>query len=247
MGSTIKTVTEDSSHDDAEADVFGFLTCVPCTQEDAARAAAVRSVLEWVSERVGTVNGAGNSPRAIAQTCMAALESVSRPATASMDSSDHTAATRKSRVGLMLGDRMINCPTELGPPMYTCLVDEVDAAVEDGEEAYAFSDILLVSRAYVEVASHVDAEDSEPRNKKGRPAGDTAGSPPSHDYHAEDAVLRRFAREVCVFDYRNDGGDAAADSRRAFSDVGVRPRGVIMAFSDEGFRQAVAALGGSGD
>ena len=71
-----------------------------------------------------------------------------------------------SQVGLVLAERLINVPSEISPPMYAMLIEEIEAAVED-KEPYEFTHYLIISKTYQEIASVLDEEDA-PRTKKSK-------------------------------------------------------------------------------
>lgn len=64
-----------------------------------------------------------------------------------------------AQVGLIFAERMINVPSEVAPPMYAMLIDEIEAAVED-KEPYEFTHYLILSRQYNEIESSLDQEDA---------------------------------------------------------------------------------------
>ena len=70
-----------------------------------------------------------------------------------------------SQVGLILTERLINMPSEIVPPMYTMLLEEIGWALEE-KEPYTFSHYLILSKTYKEVDSKLDQEESRPTKKK---------------------------------------------------------------------------------
>jgi protein BCP1 len=142
-----------------------------------------------------------------------------------------------SQVGLVLTERLINVPSEISPPMYTMLIDEIEAAVED-KEPYEFTHYLIVSKTYQEIASALDQEEA-PRTKKSR-AG--KGSREIFYFHPEDEVLQRYALASGSFEYTKDEGEGMADSKRAFSDMGIKPQGAMILIEADKFDGAVKAI-----
>ncbi len=140
-----------------------------------------------------------------------------------------------NQVGLVLSERLINAPSELVPPMYTMLVDEIDAAVED-KEPYEFTHYLILSKTYLEVQSQIDAEDA-PRQKKKKQTGAE-----TFYFHPEDEALHRHAIAFGGWEYTHDGGDAAADAKRAFQELGIRPQGHATLIEASKFKDAVQAV-----
>ncbi|EPE32506.1 hypothetical protein GLAREA_07640 [Glarea lozoyensis ATCC 20868] len=142
-----------------------------------------------------------------------------------------------SQVGLILAERLINVPSEISPPMYTMLIDEIEAAVED-EEPYKFTHYLIISKTYREIASSLDQEDA-PRTKKSK-AG--KGSKETFYFHPEDEVLQRHAFLSGSYEYTKDEGEGMADSKRAFQDLGIKAQGTMLLIEAAKFEGAVKAI-----
>ena len=138
-----------------------------------------------------------------------------------------------AQIGLILSERLINAPSEIAPPMYSMLLDEIDAAVED-KEPYEFTHYLVLSKTYQEVESVLDQE-SERKSKKGK-----SNSPLLH-FHPEDEVLQIYARGFGSFPYTK-GDESAADSKRAFQEMGVKSQGHLILIESAKFRAAVQAV-----
>jgi len=143
-----------------------------------------------------------------------------------------------SQVGLVLAERLINVPSEISPPMYTMLIDEIEAAVED-KEPYEFTHYLILSKQYHEIASALDQEDA-PKSKKNK-AG--KGNREIFYFHPEDEVLQKHALASGSFEYTKDEGEGMADSKRAFSDMGIKPQGAMILIEASKFEGAVKAIG----
>lgn len=142
-----------------------------------------------------------------------------------------------AQVGLILSERLINVPAEIGPPMYGMLVDEIEAAVED-HEPYEFTHYLLISKTYLEVTSALDQEDA-PKQKKSKARNEKE----VFYFHPEDEVLHRHAMEFGSYDYTHDEGEGKADSKRAFQDLGIKPQGHVVLIDGKRFEEAVKAIG----
>lgn len=140
-------------------------------------------------------------------------------------------ALAESHVGLVLGERLINMPPEISPPMYSMLADEVEAAVEDGEP-YAFTHYLVVSKAYNEVRSALDDGGGAQRRKKAR------GEAPVLYFHPEDEVLQEHAAAYGSFPFTRDD-ESVADSKRAFQEMGVRSMGSMILIEAARFPEAI--------
>lgn len=141
-------------------------------------------------------------------------------------------ADSDTQVGLVLADRLINMPTEIVPPMWKMMIEEIEAAVEDGEP-YKFTHYLVVSRTYEEVESNLDQD--KRRNKK---AKEEAGT---FYFHPEDEELRKHATVAGSFAYTKDG-EAVADSKRAFQEMGIKSKGFMMLIEAGKFEGAVHAM-----
>ena len=140
-----------------------------------------------------------------------------------------------NQVGLILTERLINVPSEIAPPLYTMVVDEIEAAVED-KEPYEFTHYLVLSKTYLEVESVLDQEDA-PRQKKKKQIGKEM-----FYFHPEDEVLHRHAIAYGGWEYTKDQGDAQADSKRAFQEAGIKPQGHATLIEANEFGAAVKAV-----
>lgn len=154
---------------------------------------------------------------------------------------DLLASLNTARVGLVLTERLINIPSEVVPPMYKMLLEEISWAVEE-KEPYNFSHYLILSKTYQEVESPLDQESSRSHKKKKQRlgAGKQAG-PAVFYFHPEDEVLQRYAQSYGVFDYVNQPGESQSDSKRAFQELGIRPQGHMILIEAERFAPAVKA------
>ncbi|KAK8051562.1 protein BCP1 [Apiospora rasikravindrae] len=142
-------------------------------------------------------------------------------------------ASPDKHVGLVLSERLINMPSEIAPPMYSMLVDEIEAAVED-KEPYEFSHYLVLSKTYQEVESTLDVE--ERKKKKGKQ------EPATFYFHPEDEVLHKYAAAHGTYAFSNTD-NSAADSKRAFQEMGVAPSGHLILIEASKFADAVKAVG----
>ncbi|KAF7886165.1 hypothetical protein EAF00_010268 [Botryotinia globosa] len=143
-------------------------------------------------------------------------------------------------VGVVLAERLINVPSEVAPPMYGMLVDEIEAAVED-KEPYDFRYYLVVSRGYREVESRLDREEQGPKSKKSKGKGKASGE--VFYFHPEDEVLKRFSCAYEEFEYKKDEGEGMADSKRAFQEMGIRAVGELILIEKAKWEECVKALG----
>lgn len=137
-----------------------------------------------------------------------------------------------AHVGLVLGERLINMPPEISPPMYSMLVDELEAAVED-KEPWDFTHYLVVSKTYHEVQSVLDEQ-----SRKAKKAKEEA---PLFYFHPEDEVLQKHAVATGSFPFTKDD-ESVADSKRAFQEMGVRSMGYMALIEAPKFPAAVKAV-----
>ncbi|KKK15544.1 hypothetical protein P175DRAFT_0554825 [Aspergillus ochraceoroseus IBT 24754] len=121
-------------------------------------------------------------------------------------------------IGLILTERLINMPSEIVPPMYTMLQEEIAWALAD-KEPYNFSHYLVLSKTYEEVESKLDAEESRPQKKKKKAAAEQGER---FFFHPEDEVLQRHAACFGSAEYTHKADEGLSDSKRAFQDMGIR-------------------------
>jgi protein BCP1 len=143
---------------------------------------------------------------------------------------------KKSQVGLILTERLINCPSEVVPPMYNMLLEEITWALEE-KEPYEFTHYLVLSKKYAEVASKLDDEISRPSKKSKQSA-----SADTFYFHPEDEVLEEHALVHGGFSYVTKEGDGQADSRRAFQEFGIQPQGSLILIDASKIKGAVEAI-----
>lgn len=135
-------------------------------------------------------------------------------------------------VGLVLSERLINVPSEIAPPLYSMMIEEVEAAVED-KEPYEFSHYLIVSKTYQEVESKLD--DGDRKKKKAREEAST------FYFHPEDEVFHKHAVAYGSYHYSKEN-EASSDSKRAFQEMGVKTMGHLMLVEASKMPGAVEAV-----
>ncbi|KAJ5356099.1 BCP1 family [Penicillium concentricum] len=140
-------------------------------------------------------------------------------------------------IGLILTERLINMPSEIVPPMYNMLQEEIAWAVED-KEPYTFSHYLVLSKNYEEVESKLDQEESRPQKKK-KKGGEQAER---FFFHPEDEVVERHALCAGSIDYTHKADEGHADSKRAFQELGIRTKGSLILIEAAKFEPMVKAL-----
>ncbi|KAI9876096.1 MAG: Mss4p nuclear export [Pleopsidium flavum] len=145
-----------------------------------------------------------------------------------------------SQIGLVLTERLINIPSEVAPPMYTMLLEEITWALEE-KEPYTFSHYLILSKTYVEVASTLDQEDNRPHKKKKKEAGAKQDKEIFY-FHPEDDVLERHSICHGGFEYSKQEGEGHSDSKRAFQELGIKPQGHMILIEGKEFERAVKAV-----
>jgi protein BCP1 len=141
------------------------------------------------------------------------------------------------QVGLILTERFINMPTEVVPPMYTMLMEEIEWALQE-KEPYQFSHYLIVSRVYTEVASKLDVEDSQPKKKKKSSESDAE----VFYFHPEDEVFQQHSVAFCSYEFEKKADEGASDSRRVFSEMGIKPQGHMILIEADKFKGAIEAV-----
>lgn len=128
-------------------------------------------------------------------------------------------------------------PSEVVPPMYNMLQEEIAWAVEE-KEPYAFSHYLIVSKNYEEIESKLDLEESRPQKKKRKGANQTE----RFYFHPEDEVLERHALCSGSIEYTHKHDDGHSDSKRAFQELGIRTNGSLILIEANQFESAVKAV-----
>jgi protein BCP1 len=165
------------------------------------------------------------------------IKYLQKKASAALSSLPNLLASSDTQVGLILTERLINMPSEIVPPMYTMLLEEIEWALEE-KEPYNFSHYLILSKTYAEVESKVDQEDARPSKKK----KSTASLDEAFYFHPEDEVLQKYAAGYCSFDYTKQNDEGASDSKRAFSELGISPKGHLILIAAGKFKDAVGAV-----
>ena len=142
-----------------------------------------------------------------------------------------------ARVGLILTERLVNIPSEVVPPMYNFLLEEIEWAMEENEP-YDFTHYLILSKTYREVASTLDQEDT-PKSKKQKKASRKGASEVFY-FHPEDEALERHASCFGSYGYLAEG--AGSDSKRTFQELGIKPEGHMILIEANKFEAAVKGL-----
>ncbi|CAK7233027.1 Mss4p nuclear export [Sporothrix curviconia] len=224
IGSTVKV-------DGKSNDAYALLTALSLREQR--ENAAVAQLTKYLAEK------------AAATPALASLEALLT------EQASGPSEAGKPHIGLILSERLINMPAEIAPPLYTMLIDEVEAAVEDGEP-YQFTHYLILSKSYQEVQSDIamvvddDDDDDEGNSGKGkRKKAKTSGGGASTDtffyFHPEDEVFRKHAVTSGTFPYTKID-ESVADSKRAFQDLGVKSQGLLILIEADKLPAAVEAV-----
>jgi len=131
----------------------------------------------------------------------------------------------------------MNIPTEVVPPMYNMLLEEISWATEE-KEPYEFTHYLIISKAYTEVESQLDKEDSQPQKKSKK-----SGNKEVFYFHPEDEILEQHAVAKGGYEYTKQEGEGTSDSKRAFQELGVKPQGRMILIDGVKFNEVVKAIG----
>lgn len=142
-----------------------------------------------------------------------------------------------AQVGLILSERFINMPHQIVPPLYNMIREEIANAVKDGKPC-KFTHYLILSKTYTEVESQLDAEDNPPSKKS--KAGKSATSEVFY-FHPEDEAIHKHTFDFHTYDYTNQG-EGESDAKRTFQELGIKPRGHLMALDAIGFEGAVKSV-----
>ncbi|KAK1834325.1 protein BCP1 [Podospora conica] len=209
IGSTCKV-------DDKAADPYAFLTVLQTSETEEPRAGPVGQLTSYLRERARKSDDPTLAK--IGAKLLAPKPGV---------------VEGEPVVGLVLAERLLNMPAEVIPPMWACLMDEVEAAVED-EEPYEFTHYVVVSRGYYEVASALDG----PKAKKAR---EEPGPGVLRYFHPEDEELRKHALASGTYAFVKED-EVNADSKRAFQEMGLKSVGLMMVIEAAKFKGAVDAM-----
>lgn len=117
------------------------------------------------------------------------------------------------------------------------LLEEITWAVSEAEP-YAFTHYLVLSKCYSEVASSLPSMDAAQPKKKAK----KADAEETFYFHPEDEVLQQHAVGWGSFDYDTPVDEGASDSKRAFQELGVRPKGHLVLIEAEKFEGAVEGV-----
>jgi protein BCP1 len=218
LGSTVKV-------DGNESDPYAFLTVLNLHEHQVSRSSTILT-LPMLTTLM--------QYRPVIKDLVQYLQKKTSPTPKSTDISA-LLSSPDVQVGLILTERLINMPSEIVPPMYTMLLEEIDWALEE-KEPYKFTHYLVLSKVYSEVESKVDQEDNRPSKKK------KASSDEVFYFHPEDEVLHKYAIGHWTYDYSKQGDEGSSDAKRAFNDMGVSSKGHLILIDAQNFKNSVAAV-----
>lgn len=223
LGSTVKV-------DGNESDPYAFLTVINLTTHKV-------GICPTVPALKGVTDGYVQETQVIKDLTTYLTRHSPSPSLSDLNSLLDPSSS--AQVGLVLTERFINMPHEIVPPMYTMLLEEIQWALEE-KEPYAFTHYLVLSKTYSEVASNLPAAEQPPNKKKKGGKGDGEGE--VFYFHPEDEVLHKHAIGRGSFDYETPVDEGASDSKRAFQELGVKPKGHLILVEAGKFAGAVDAV-----
>ncbi|KAL8698562.1 MAG: hypothetical protein Q9224_001794 [Gallowayella concinna] len=145
-----------------------------------------------------------------------------------------------NEVGLILSERWVNIATEVVPPMYEMLLEEIQWAIDE-KEPYTFSHYLVWSKIYHAIPSILDETTNRPMKKmKPKSSNGVNDGQSMYYFHPEDEILHGHAILHGSFDYKTPVPEG--DSRNAFQDFGITPQGHLIMLEARALKSAVGAM-----
>ena len=142
-------------------------------------------------------------------------------------------------VGLVLTERLMNVPTQVVPPMYSMLREEISWALE-AKEPYDFTHFLILSKTYQEFASAREQDENSVHKHKKQKKSNQQSTNELFYFHPEDEALERHATTFGRFEYRNHSSES--DSKRAFQELGIKPQGHLILIEARKLEDAIYAI-----
>ncbi|KAG0157606.1 hypothetical protein PDIDSM_4791 [Penicillium digitatum] len=140
-------------------------------------------------------------------------------------------------IGIILDERLINLPSEIVPPMYNMLQEEIAWAGRE-QGPYTFSNYLVLSKNYEEVECKLDQEESRPQKKKEK-GGEKAER---FFFIPEDEVIERHALCMGSIDYLHKSDEGHSDSSRVVQKLRIRTKGTLILIEAARFEPMVNGL-----
>ncbi|POY75351.1 hypothetical protein BMF94_1580 [Rhodotorula taiwanensis] len=156
---------------------------------------------------------------------------------------DASTPAAPKHVGLVLSERMVNMPTQIVPPMYRMLQEELQWATED-KEPYHFSHLLFLSRVFLSSTAALEDDPNAaleqaivaeaglrsqvpPKKKKPRKGvtKDEREDEKVWMYHPEDEYIAKSATHTHVYKYTRSRRQGQEGNNE---DFGVEQRGQLM-------------------
>jgi protein BCP1 len=143
------------------------------------------------------------------------------------------APSSTSNIGLIISERLINMPTEVVPPMYKMLSNEIEKAVAH-KEPYEFDHFLVLSKSFTEEESKLDQEDSRPSKKRFQNAKEV------YYFHPEDELFNKISLHHINYPFTKQVQES--DSKRAFQDYGIYPQGQLILLNKESLPDVIKKM-----
>lgn len=216
VGTTVKTAVEEGEE---EGDPYALLSVLNLNVHLHGGNAGVQAVVEYVLGKAAEAGG-----EAGAGLC----EELKRLL---MNGQGENGGRH---VGLVICERLVNMPVQVVPPMYRMLVDEIDAALRDGEP-YRFSHLLFISRAYhlseeeEAMLAHSSTTRRQPKSKKMRHATSERQQQQErprdgvYSFHPEDDLISQVSSHTLTYNYTTP-----APTERGREAFGLDVRGRMM-------------------
>jgi len=155
------------TEEDEEAEPYAFLTVVSCHDHP-----GLQRVVDYVLSKATVDQG-------FHETLSSLLQSYPQ-----------------CHVGLVLGERVVNMPVQVMPPMYRMLSEEIDEAIQEG---YRFTHYLFVSRAYSLSAEEEEAMLAAQRNSKRHRTETKQNKDGVYAFHPEDEEIMHHATHTVTY------------------------------------------------
>ncbi|EMR11176.1 hypothetical protein PNEG_00770 [Pneumocystis murina B123] len=134
-----------------------------------------------------------------------------------------------TNMGLILSERLINMPTQIVPPMYEMLFEEIEWALED-KEPYDFSYYIILSRSYQRMVDQDDLKKRQTRDqKKGK----------MFYFHQEDELFKEKSLYSVRYKYSQCRNSDIVSHNR---DIDIQHYGEIMMISRDKLKEAINEL-----
>lgn len=149
----------------------------------------------------------------------------------------------KTRIALVVSERLVNLPVQLMSPLWKMTIDEVEKAQKEGTPDLDFTHYLLISRVYkmdvgdenIDTAmSSTVTQPSSKKTKKAKPTGPAVTSGLFH-YHPEEEFLEQSALHKHTFDFKTS-------QPRNEESFGVEQKGRISIYDAKNMQAALKIM-----